>query len=124
MSSTYSKIRAFLAVEAAIFGLASLAHTGILLRGHEHWKAATAEGIIAAVLAAGLLACLMRPSVTRSIGIAAQGFALLGTLVGVVTIAIGIGPQSAADGLLHIIMLATLFAGLLTALKAGSGTPS
>jgi hypothetical protein len=66
----------------------------------------------------------MRPSVTRSIGIAAQGFALLGTLVGVLTIAIGIGPQSAADGLLHIIMLATLFAGMLTALQAGSGTPS
>jgi len=123
MSLSNSGIKAFLAVEAVIFALAALAHAGILLQGYEHWKAATAEGVIAAVLATGFLACLARPPATRSIGIAVQGFALLGTIVGAAMIAIGIGPQSAADIGLHVIMLATLFTGLAAALRA-DGRPS
>jgi hypothetical protein len=40
---------------AIAFGLASSVHAGVLFTGFEHSKAATAEGVIAAVLALGII---------------------------------------------------------------------
>ena len=51
-----SLIQRFLTAEAALFGGAALMHAGFLIRGHEHWKAASAESVIAFVLLAGLVA--------------------------------------------------------------------
>jgi hypothetical protein len=80
-----------LAFQAALFGAASLVHAGILLSGYEHSRAATAEGVIALVLLGGLVAGLIRPASARTVALAVQGLALLGTLVGAFTIAIGVG---------------------------------
>jgi hypothetical protein len=102
-----------LALEAAIFGAASLIHRGILLQGYEHSKAAIAESVIGLVLAAGLLATTAAPRSIRRVGLASQGFALLGTFVGLFTIAIGIGPRSVLDVVLHSAMIALLVTGLV-----------
>lgn len=104
-------VRAFLAVEAAVFAAAALVHAGVLVAGYEHVKAETAESVIAVVVAAGLAGTVARPSSSRTIGLAAQGFALLGTVVGLFTIAVGIGPRTALDLILHAIMIALLVTG-------------
>jgi hypothetical protein len=105
-------VRSFLSLEAAVFGAAALMHLGALVQGHEHAKAATAESVIALVLFGGLAATVVAPASSRPIGIVAQGFALLGTLVGILTIAIGVGPRTPVDLVLHAAMIALLAGGL------------
>lgn len=106
-------VRGFLSLEAAAFFAASLVHSGVLLHGHEHWKAATAEGVIGAVLAAGLLASVVAPRASRMAALATQAFALLGTFVGLFTIAVGVGPRTAPDLAFHAAIVAVLAAGLV-----------
>jgi hypothetical protein len=106
-------VRSFLAVQAAVFAIAALLHAGMLAGGYEHERARTAETVIAAVLLAGLVATFVAPAVARPAALAAQGFALLGTMVGLVTIAIGIGPRTLVDLALHAMMIALLATGLI-----------
>jgi hypothetical protein len=54
----------------------------------------------------------------RPIGLAAQAFALLGTLVGVFTIAIGVGPRTVADIAYHLAIVVALVWGLVVAARA------
>jgi hypothetical protein len=103
----------FLGLEAALFGSAALMHRGVLLQGYEHSSAAIAETVIALVLLAGLLATIIAPRSNRVIGLACQAFALLGTFVGLFTIAIGIGPRTPLDVALHSGMIALLVTGLV-----------
>src|SRR5439155_1719566 len=88
------QIRALLLVEAVTYVIAALAHFGVLTTGFEHRQAGTAESLIAAVLLAGLALTWTASASAGTIGLAAQGSALAGTLVGVVTIAIGVGPRT------------------------------
>jgi hypothetical protein len=106
-------VRSFLAVQAAVFAIAALLHAGMLAGGYEHERARTAETVIAAVLLAGLVATFVAPAVARRAALAAQGFALFGTAVGLVTIAIGIGPRTMVDFALHATMIALLATGLV-----------
>jgi hypothetical protein len=92
----------------------SLSHAGILFSGWEHGRAATAEGVIAIVLAVAGVAAWNWPQRARYIAPAALAFAFLGTLVGAVTIAVGIGPQTRADLVLHALLLLGLALGLVT----------
>jgi hypothetical protein len=50
---------------------------------------------------------------SRTLGLVCQGFALLGTLVGLFTIAIGIGPRTVLDLVLHSATIALLLTGLV-----------
>ena len=118
MDNSTVKLRVFLAIEVAIFVLASLVHRGVLVRGYEHSRAAIAEAVIAAVLAAGLMLSLMRPWSARAYALFVQYFALLGTCVGVVMIMIGVGPRTAPDLALHALMIITLALGLVAATRA------
>jgi hypothetical protein len=93
-------------------------HFGVLLRGHEHGKAGTAESVIAAVLLAGLAWTWIRPAAARAAGLAVQGFALLGTLVGLFTIAVGVGPRTVPDLAFHGGIVAVLVWGLVAGAKA------
>lgn len=111
-------IRLFLLVEAAAFGVAATIHSGRLIAGSAHREAMIAETAIAAALALGLLVSWMRPASTRTAGLAAQGFALFWTLVGVFTIIIGIGPRTAPDVIYHVGIVIVLIAGLVTAWRA------
>ena len=88
--SQAERIRTFMIIQGATFLVAVTIHFGILFKGYEHLDAGVAESVIASVLLAGLIATWIRPAAIRSIGLTAQGFALIGTFVGLVTIAIGI----------------------------------
>ena len=114
-------VRSFLAVEAVAFLAAALIHSGVLLRGHEHARAATAETVIGLVLCAGLVASVLAPASSRAAGLSAQGFALVGTLVGLFTIAIGVGPRTAPDLIFHAAILALLALGLARCWRRPAG---
>ncbi|MCD6671869.1 MAG: hypothetical protein LT106_03365 [Burkholderiaceae bacterium] len=109
------RISLLLAFQAALFAAASLVHAGVLFSGYEHSRAAIAEGVIALVLLAGLIVSGVRSASARTIALAVQGFALLGTLVGAFTIAVGVGPQTTADYVFHAVLLALLVWGLVVA---------
>ena len=102
----------FLILEAAAFATAALVHAGVLVGGYAHREATIAESVIAGVLACGLAVSVMRPSSSRTAGLAVQAFALLGTCVGIFTMVIGVGPQSSFDVALHAGFVALLVAGL------------
>lgn len=104
-----------LAIEAVAFIVASLVHFGVLLDGYEHDKMRIAE-----VLLLRFGVSLARPDVPRAADITAQAFALVGTLVGLFTIAIGIGPRVALDLSHQAGILRVLGWGPLWALRGDS----
>ena len=106
-------VRAFLSVEAAAFVGASLIHRGILVEGLRHQQAGTAEAVIAVALLLGLALTWAPPPWALRAAIAAQAFALLGVLVGLFTIAIGVGPRTAPDLAYHAGILVVLAVGLV-----------
>jgi hypothetical protein len=116
-------IRLFLLIEGASFLVAGLIHRGVFITGYAHQQASIAETTIAIVLLVGLGLTWIRPTQTRLIGLVAQAFALLGTLVGVFTIAIGVGPRTAPDIAYHITILAVLTWGLIVTARAPADTP-
>jgi hypothetical protein len=116
-------IRAFLLFEAIAFGLASLIHRGFLVQGYRDEAASTAEGIIGLVLVVGLLASLAIPGRSRLIGLLAQGFALLGTSVGLFFVISGIGPNTVPDIVFHIGIYLVLILGLVVAIRLPRENP-
>ena len=112
------QIRLFMLIEAASFIAAALIHFGVLMHGYEHQKAGTAESVIGIVLLVGLALSWIRPELVRRVGLAAQTFALFGTLVGIFTIAIGVGPRTVPDIAYHIGIVAVLVSGLVVAARA------
>jgi hypothetical protein len=111
------RIRLLLLFEAATFLIAAAVHGGWFINGYEHREARIAETVIAVVLLAGLAMSWIVS--TRAAGLAAQGFALLGTLVGIFTIAIGVGPHTTPDILYHIGIVIVLLYGLIVAWRMG-----
>jgi hypothetical protein len=105
-------IRLFMLFEAATFVVAALIHSGALIAGHEHQEARTAEGVIAIVLFVGAALTWIRPAWARRAGLVAQGFALLGTLVGIFTIVVGVGPRTVPDIVYHLGIVVVLVWGL------------
>ena len=106
-----------LAAETTLFAAAAALHAGLLGGGYQHWQARIAETVIAVVLGLGLAAVLAAPRARRPAALAAQGFALLGTCVGLLMIAIGVGPRSMLDVGLHATMVTLLVAGLVAAAR-------
>jgi hypothetical protein len=111
-------IRVFLLIQGSVFIAASLTHFGVLTHGYEHQRAGIAEGVIGTALWGALVLTVIRPASVRTIGLVVQTFALLGTAVGVVMVAIGIGPRTAPDIALHAAMVLTLVAGLMITVKS------
>jgi len=111
-------IRLFVLLEGIAFIAASLTHFGIWVDGYRHRKAGIAESVIGIVLLAGWASTLIRPSLTRRIGLGVQAFALLGTLVGIFTIAIGVGPRTLPDLVFHACIVIVLLSGLSLAVPA------
>lgn len=117
-------IRFFLIFEAATFLVAAMIHKGFLVEGYAHAQAHVAESIIAAVLIGGLLLTFFLPAWTRRVGLIVQGFALLGTLVGIFTIIVGVGPRTTPDVIYHVAIVAVLICGLLVARRAPAAVAS
>ena len=111
------RVRTFLGTEAVAFGVAALIHAGVLIAGYQHHEATIAESVIAGVLTLGLIVSALQPRSSRAVALGVQGFALLGTLVGIFTMVIGIGPQSHVDVALHVGFVALLISGLVIAAK-------
>jgi hypothetical protein len=107
------KIRILMLFEAATFVAASLIHSGVMVAGYEHQQARIAEGVIAIVLLVGAALSWIRPAWMRQAGLAAQGFALLGTLVGIFTIIVGVGPRTVPDIAYHVAIVVVLIWGLI-----------
>lgn len=117
--------RLLVIAEAAAFISAALTHFGIPITGYQHLQAGRAESVIGLVVFVGWIVILARPSWTRRVGLAVQGFALLGTLVGIFTIAVGVGPRTLPDLVYHACMIVLLLFGLIVAIRArrGQGFP-
>jgi hypothetical protein len=109
-------LRALLVFEAGTFLAAALIHFGALLDGDSHRKAGTAETVIAVVLLAGLALTWTRSP--RGAAIGAQAFAIVGVLVGLFTIAVGVGPRTVPDIAYHAGVLVVLIVGLAAAVRA------
>jgi hypothetical protein len=119
-----NKIRVFLLVEALSFATASMIHAGKLVQGYEHPRARIAEAVIATVLFVALVFTWIRPSSVRTAGLYAQGFALLGTLVGLFTIAVGVGPRTVPDIVYHVAIVIVLLWGLRVAAANSTAVPA
>src|SRR5947207_493032 len=111
-------IRLFLLLEAAAFLTAASVHFSLIIAGYEHRKAGIAESVIAAVLILGLVVTSLGRIWTRRVGLAAQAFALVGTMIGVFTITIGLGPRTVPDVAYHFAIMAVLICGLVLAVRA------
>jgi hypothetical protein len=106
------KLRLILMVQAAAFLAAALTHFGILVDGYKHRQAADAESIIGIVLVAGWICTLVRPSWATRVGTAVQSVAFFGTLVGIFTIVVGVGPRTMPDIIYHACILVVVLSGL------------
>jgi hypothetical protein len=104
-------IRGFLLVQIAIFLVMVLIHFGLLIVGYRHRNAGATESMLAAVLVAGLLLTWI-PRWSRRAATVAQSFGTVGVLLGLFTIALGIGPRTILDLTLNGALLLTLIAGL------------
>lgn len=111
-------IRLFLIVEAVCFIVAGAIHSGLLVAVDIHQQAAIAESIIGVALLLGFALTWVLPDQTQLIGLVAQAFAALGTLVGISTIIAGFGPRTAPDLAFHIAILAVLVWGLVGAARS------
>jgi hypothetical protein len=111
-------IRSLMLLESMTFLAAAAIHAGLLVSGYEHREARIAETVIAVVLLAGAIVASFGPVWARRAGLVAQGFALAGTVVGIITIAIGIGPRSFADVIYHVIIVCVLIYGVTLAARA------
>ena len=117
-------IRLFLLLEAAAFVAAASVHFSLVIAGYEHRKAGVAESVIAAVLILALAVTSLGRTWTRRVGLVAQAFALGGTLIGVFTITIGVGPRTLPDVAYHFAIMAVLIWGLVVAVRARLTTRS
>jgi peptidoglycan/LPS O-acetylase OafA/YrhL len=102
-------------LEAATFAVAASLHLDariplgiVTFYGEPQSKAAVPELIIAAVLLLGAVVVLLRPDEARQVASIATGFAIFGVLVGLVTIAIGVGPRTVPDLIYHVGVMVVL----------------
>ena len=108
-------MRRLLLFEAATFIVACLVHSGLIVSGYEHARARIAEAVLATVLVVGAAITWMRPAWTRTAAVTAQTIALIGTLIGIFTIVIGVGPRTVPDIVYHVGILVVLVTGLAIA---------
>ncbi len=108
-------IRLFLILEVLVFAGAAMFHFGVFVEGYEHPKARIAESVIGVVLLAGLIISLISPASTGQAALWVQGFALFGTIIGIFTIVVGVGPRTLPDVLFNVSMVLLLTAGLIIA---------
>ena len=71
------------------------------------------------MLLAGLGLTWSRPPWPRRAAVGAQALAALGVLVGLFTIAVGVGPRTVPDVAYHLGILAVLIGGLGLAVRGG-----
>lgn len=111
------RVRLFLGLETLVFAVAALIHFEVISSGYRDEGAGIAASVIGGVLLLGLIVSWLRPEWTRQSAIAVQGFALLGTFVGVALLFV-VGPRTARDIAIHLVMVLVLVVGLAVAIRA------
>ena len=111
-------VRVFLAAEAILFFGAAIAHFGSFIDRTQDGAAGTAETVIGLVILGGLIITVIKDHLTRTTSLAVQAFALLGTMIGIFTIIIGVGPNTTTDIIIHTMMVTLLVSGLVVAQRA------
>lgn len=117
-------MRTLLLVEATTFLIASLAHSGLLMTGYEHYQASIVEAVLALVLYAAAAMSWIKPAWTRNDALATQGIALLGTLIGGFTLFAGTGPSTGADIVYYLAIVVLLVWGLAVANRMHGEPPT
>jgi hypothetical protein len=110
--------RTFLFAEAAAFAIAALIHAGLPTEEYGHRDAIMFESVLAGILFLGYSLTLYNRSWTRQIGIAFQGIALVGTVVGRFSIIAGAGPTIVFDLVFYRAITAILLWGLIVTILA------
>jgi hypothetical protein len=117
------RVAALMVFEAATLAVASGLHLAGSVQGRSAPfngdQAGIAEAIIGVVLVAGAVVMFRAPSVARTVGLAATGFAIAGFLVGLNFTTRG---GHVPDIAYHVIMLPVLVGGFIALLRAGSTT--
>lgn len=114
VSSTIWTVRAFLLVEIAIFLVLASIHFDLLISGYRHRDAGATESLIAALMVAGLLLTWTPSPWNRRAAAGAQYVGTLGALVGLLTVALGIGHRTYLGLGLDGVLLLVLITGLVT----------
>ena len=117
--TTQQTVRAFLLIEAVAFLVAGAIHSGMFVATDTHYQAATAESIIGVALLVSFGLTWVWSAQARLIGLLAQAFAAIGTMVGLFTIAVGVGPRSVGDIAFHLAVLAVLGWGIVVTARSG-----
>ncbi|HWF59151.1 MAG TPA: hypothetical protein VN666_02425 [Nitrospira sp.] len=112
------RIRTFLLTEAAAFAMAAFLHAGLPIEGYEYSEAIIFESVMGSILFLGYLFTQINPSRTRRTGIAVQGIALIGTVIGRFSIIAGAGPRTILDLVFYRAITAVLIWGLIMAIIA------
>jgi hypothetical protein len=102
-------------LEAATFCVAAVLHLDariplgfLTVRGERVGQAAIAELVIAGVLVFGAAVVLARPADARPLACVVTGFAIFGVIVGLATIALGVGPRTIPDLVYHVAIMVVL----------------
>lgn len=102
-------------LEAATFCVAAVLHLDariplgfLTVRGERVEQAAIAELVIAGVLVFGAAVVLARPADARPLACVVTGFAIFGVIVGLATIALGVGPRTIPDLVYHVAIMVVL----------------
>lgn len=122
--SRLATARLLAAIAAGSLLVASLVHFGVVIDGYSHDEAALPEAIIGGVMLIGLASSWMSEPWGRRAVIGALAFGLAGSLVGLYLVVVGVGPQTLPDVVYHIVLVATLVAGLYVAVQIRPGIPT
>jgi hypothetical protein len=102
-------------VEAATFGVAAALHLDARIplgfgtvRGEPETNAALAELVIVGVLVFGAVVVLVRPVDAGPFACVVTGFAIFGVIVGLVMIALDVGPRTVPDLVYQIAIMTML----------------
>lgn len=112
--------RWFIVVAALSLLIASQIHFGNLVSGYEDQGAAVPESVIGGVMLLGLLFSWARAPWGRRAAIGALAFGLAGSTLGLVLVAIGVGPRTVPDVIYHVLLVTTLVVGLIQSLRRPS----
>ena len=106
-----------LLAQSVAFAIASVVHSGMLVRVSQDPGATIAEGVIAAVLFGGFVVALVWPNWSRLAAGVAQTFALVGSLIGLYLAARGLGPNTPLDLVFHVVIVLMLVVGLIVVVR-------
>lgn len=115
-------LRWIMGIAAVSLFLAAAVHAGFVIPGPFN-DAAMYETGVAAVLLVGLGLTFVGPGLARWGGLAATVLALAGASIGLYMAVRGLAPNTVADIVYHVALIALLLVGIAVAWRVPSGRP-